>query len=185
MNPKEIFDRQGEILRRAMPHLVRIDWPAYGGRFVLRDENGNLKYQAMMRRCYPRGEPSTLLTITIGSFPDREKPFGVLGNKLDALVQNPDARTSMGLRDPPRVWGGAIRTLNGISGITGLPETGDHLVETHLAWYTDQLTEDDYQGMTFGAHECQVAARHLVGMTLYNWRYLSLRINDIILAAVM
>jgi hypothetical protein len=185
MNAKEIFDRQVAILLKALPSLIQIHWPTYGSKFVTEDENGNLKYQGLMRYYYPGGDRGSSLEMSMGVLPNHSKSSWVLRNKLNILTLHGLARTSMGMRNPPLVWGGAIRTLGGISGITGLPETGDHLTETHLSWYTDQLTEKDYKGLTRSDHECVVAARELVGMSEDQWHLLSRRINDIILAAAM
>ena len=185
MNETDVFHGQNAILRRAAPHLFAIQWPNYAQGFVLEDEAGHRKYQALMRRCYPSGKPGSLLTTVVETLPDRDKSFETLGRKLNALVQHPQSKTSLGLRNPPHVWGGAIRTILGPAGITGLPEIGDHLTEVHLSWYTGQLSKEDYEGLQYGDHDCVIAARELVGMTLVEWRRLSQHINDIILGAVM
>jgi len=185
MDTKEIFDRQVEILRRAAPDLFAIHWPTYGSKFAQSDEAGNLQYKALMRCCYTQSAPGSLLTATIGDLTDKDRSFAVLGSKLNALVLNPGSRTSIGLRNPPQVWGGAIRNNLGITGITGLPETGDHLVETYLSWYTEQLTREEFLGMKFGNNAGVSAARELVGMTVTEWRRLSHSINDIILSAAI
>ena len=186
MKAKEIFDQQEAVLSKALPSLIQIHWPTYGSKFTMEDESGNLKYQGLMRRCYPGGERGfSPLETRLGILPDPKKSSWILRNKLETLVLHGLARTSMEMRNPPLLWGGAIRTLGGISGITGLPETGDHLTETHLSWYTSQLTEKDYRNLTNSDHDCVVTARELVGMTEDQWHLLSLRIHDIILAVVM
>jgi hypothetical protein len=186
MNAKKIFDQQEAVLLKALPSLAQIHWPTYGSKFVTEDEKGNLKYQGLMRRYYPGGErgfstPETRLGVIL----DPKRSHWMLRNKLDILAQHGLARTSMEMRSPPLVWGGAIRTLGGVSGITGLPETGDHLTETHLSWFTDQITEEDYKSLIRSDHECLVAAREMVGMSEDQWYLLSHRIHEIILAAVM
>jgi len=181
---KSIFQKVEETLKRAFPELIKIPWDKYGEGIVVTD-NSVKKYQAFMVTHVPAGTDFVCARM-FGDLPDRDKSFMTVVKKLNALEQNSYAWASIELRDPPRIWGGAVRNRVRESwGLTGLPELADHIVMTKTLYYCgemsrsrhDRLLDSNYPGIT--------AARAHVRMSDESYKRLVWLIDDIILVASM
>ncbi len=172
------------MLRRALPELINIPWDKYGESIQLVDAVGVKKYQGIMVVCQ-RKSSIWVINGTMGKLPDPMKSLETVEAKIRALHDHPEGWSSIELRDPPRVWGGAVR--NGVGdlwGLTGLPEIGDHLVMTHLLFYGGAITEKQRDTLLHGPGYQEVAdALQHAGMSVDNYNALDFLTNDIIAAA--
>ncbi len=120
----------------------------------------------------------------MGRLPDQVESRKTVESKIQTLRDHSEGLSSIEFRDPPRVWGGAVRNHEGdLWGLTGLPEIVDHLVMTHTLFYCGSLSQGLRERLLGTDCEGVVSAMGHARMDLHSYKKLVLLTGDIIAAA--
>lgn len=172
-----------ETIGLAWRKLREIEWKNYGPGIVLRNDAGHPKYQGLMVMHQPRGSDFKSLMI-LGQLSDSDKSFEVVSAKLRAIEESDNKLCSIDFRNPPIVWGGAVRQDNGdLWGITGLPEVADHITVVLVLYHLGLLNHLEQSAFLNATAPGVAAARANVNMSQKSYGQLVCLMNDIIRVA--
>ncbi len=169
----------------AWTDLIDIKWNEYSSKIQTHDDSNQLKYQGMLLRIAGHNLTEAQSIFTFGQLTDKEKSLETVGNKIDSLIALPDTKSSLEGREPPRIWGGAVRQSDNpekSAGITGLPELGDHLSVSYGMKICGRLTVEDCNAVLHPENNGHIrAAQELVGMSDENYILLAGLISTILM----
>ena len=179
----EIFDPVDQLLAACFPKIAAIDWTHFGGKLVPYDDSGVPKATGVLM--HSTRKPITgINTRAYGFLPRPEKSAQIVVTKVRLLQDNPNAISSMELRNPEiNHWGGGIRSSNNsdeIYAITGLPEIGDHLLLAQLMRACDLLTYRNWLFVADRESHHMVAAREFADMSIGRHMELNGHMFDIV-----
>lgn len=185
MKRESIFQKVETTLRRAFPDLIEMPWDAYGKSIKLIDDSGAPVHQSFFVLHVPAGTAFACMDV-FGELPDSGKSFDEAETMINTLACSLNAWASIELRDPPHVWGGALRNHErDYWGLTGLPEVPSHIVLAHTLYYCGALSRSRRDQLLSSLNPGLNSALAHVSMSVKDYKLLVTHINDIILAASM
>jgi hypothetical protein len=180
---RDLHRQVGKVIGLAWRKLREIPWDKYGKGIKLVDDSGQQRYQGLMVMHEPIST-DFVSVMMLGELADPGRSFQVVRTKL-AILKDSSTRCSIELRNPPQVWGGAVRLHSGNGwGVTGLPEVADHIVITLTFYHLNMINFLEVEEFLQATSPGVAAACAYAGMDQESYKSLVRLLDGIISTAV-
>jgi len=179
------FKQMETLLKAVWPAVSAIDWDDYCSKNHKPEPGEGPWYTGLMLYCSDsKGQQAISVVGEVSSFEDSKQ---MVVNKDEALRENPQADSSLELRDPSlEIWAGGRRddsNRESVWCLTELPDLGDHLLLGPMMRKCSLLTAGNLWGDRDSETPQAKMARVFLGMSCRQYEALRSRMISIVASA--
>ncbi len=169
MNNSEYPQKMRRLFTSAWPDIKSIPWAQYGAEVETHVYAGNFNHRGMLLQIAGYDMEKSKSQFIFGELPNQSKSEEKAQRMTIALESHSKILSSLEVRQPPAIWGGAVResdNQNKCAVIEGPPELGGHIMLSTSMRICGNLTEIDWETVIHREDDTHSrAAKRLIGMS--------------------